>query len=286
MMQTDLELARAFMESHPEEAALSMERMPHDDAAALLREVPVDTAAGVIVRMVPEPAVECLLRLRADLAGELLAAMPRDHSALVLRRMRVEDRDRLLKAAPESVSSALGLLLRFPENTAGALMDPAVLSLPQEITVGEALDYVRRPRTRISYYVYILDRDRKLAGVLNLRELVEAAEDKLLEDIMHRHVVRLPVNADPIAMRAHPGWLDYYALPVVDKKGVLVGLLRYKIFRAAFPEDTRVAGAPDPLAASLEIGELYWSTLGQLLQTIWPAARPNTTRKSEEPDGR
>jgi magnesium transporter len=285
MMETGIELALAFMESHPEEAALTMERMPLEDAHALLHETPLPVAASVIVRMAPPFAVECLLYLPIRFAGELLAAMPRDHSALVLRRMRNETRDRLLDAAPARTSAALSVLLRFPEGTAGALMDPEVLSLPQDITAGAALDYVRRPRTRISYYIYIVDRSRRLAGVINLRELVESSEDKLLGEVMHSPVLRLYVHADPIAMRAHPGWLDYYALPVVDAQGMLVGLLRYKTLRAAYP-DVTVAGAPDPLAASLALGELFWSTLGQFLQAIWPAASPVKTTDSEEPDGR
>jgi Mg/Co/Ni transporter MgtE len=197
--------------------------------------------------------------------------------------MRAEDQKRFLNAAPPAASSGLALLLRFPEHTAGALMDPEVLSLPKDITVADALDRVRYSGARIFYYVYVIDRERRLAGVANLRELIEAHEDKLLEEVMHVHVTRLSVHADFIAMRAHPGWLEYYALPVIDDHGVLVGVLRYRTLRATAPADV-ASLAGSPLAASLALGELYWSTLGQLLQTVWPAANPRSPEKREESD--
>jgi magnesium transporter len=284
-METDLELARAFMESHPEKAAMSLEQVPVENVTALLSEAPVEIAARVIVHMAPYFGVECLKSLPVEFAGEVFGLMPRDHSALVLRRMRPEDRKRLLDAAPPSVSSGLGLLLRFPEYTAGALMDPDVLSLPSDISVGDALNRVRHSGARIFYYVYIIDRERRLTGVINLRELIEASEVKLLEDVMHVHVARLSVHADLIAIRAHPGWLEYHALPVVDNHAMLVGVLRYRTLRAAVP-DIGPLVASSPLGASLALGELYWSTLGHLLQTVWPAANPTDAKKSEEADER
>jgi magnesium transporter len=284
-METHLELARAFIESYPDEAALSMEQMAAEDVTALLSEIPVDIAARAIVRMASHQAVECLRSLPLPVAGAVLGVMPRDHGALVLRRMRPEDRAGLLKAAPATAAPGIAVLLRFPENSAGALMDPEVLALPKDVGVGEAFERVRRSEGRIFYYVYIVDRERKLVGVANLRELIEADENKLLEDIMRAPVARLPVHADFITMRAHPAWREYHALPVVDDHGVLVGVLRYKTLRAEAGEDSRIAPGSDSLDTSLALGELYWSTLGQLLQTMWPAASSGTAN-SEESDGR
>jgi magnesium transporter len=272
------------MESHPDQAALSLERMPPEEAAALLVETPVSIAAGVVVRMASYFGVACLRALPQEFAGEVIGVMPRDHSALFLRRMSPDDRRRLLDAAPPAVSRGLSLLLRFPEDTAGALMDPEVLSLPDDLGVGEAVERIRRSGARIFYYLYVVNRDRKLAGVINLRELIEAPEDALLDSVMHRHVARLSVHSDLVAMQAHPGWREYHALPVVDDGGVLLGVMRFKTLRAAGNEDA-AAVAQDPMAASLALGELYWSTLGQLLQTLWPAVKPNG-EESEESHGR
>jgi magnesium transporter len=285
-MENDLELARVFMESHPDAAALSMEQLPGEDVTALLSEVPPEIAAAVLVRMAPYFAVACLVSLPVEFAAKLLGIMPRDHSALVLRRMRAGERNRLLDAAPARVATTLAVLLRFPENTAGALMDPEVVALPQDVGAGEALDRVRNSGARIFYYIYVVDRARKLAGVVNLRELIEASEDKLLEEIMQRQVSRLTVHADLIEMRAHPGWREFYALPVVDDQGMLAGVLRYKTLRANVPDDTLAPRAANSFAAGIELGELYWNTMGQLLQTMWPQTELDNTPKPEKTDGR
>ena len=97
-MTTELELARAFMESHPEEAAASMEKLGAESARALLGELDARTVALVITRMQPHAGAECLRHLPVALGGELLETMPRDHSALLLRRMR-QDLDAIEQAA-------------------------------------------------------------------------------------------------------------------------------------------------------------------------------------------
>jgi magnesium transporter len=281
-MTTELELARAFMESHPEEAAASMEKLGAESARALLGELDARTIAPVITRMQPHAGAECLRHLPVALGGELLETMPRDHSALLLRRMRQETREALLGATSPQAASGLALLLQFPENTAGALMDPDVLCLPADVTVGDAIEYVRHSGARIAYYLYVTDRQSKLVGVINLRELIEAREDMLLQDVLHPHVEQLSVHADPLAMMAHPGWFEYYALPVVGDNGVLVGILRYKTLRAVAAENS-TSQSLNPFDVSLALGELYWSTLGNFLQMLWAGKARERTETGETP---
>jgi len=267
-MTTELELARAFMESHPEEAAASMEKLGVKAASALLAELGARTAAQVITRMQPHFGAECLRHVPDDCAGELLEIVPRDHSTLLLRRIPHEAQETLLGAAAPQVASGLALLLQFPENTAGALMDPDVLCLPSDVAVADALEHVRHSGARIAYYLYVIDRESRLLGVINLRELIEASEDMRLEDVLHPHVEQLSVHDDPVSMMAHPGWLDYYALPVVNDQGALVGILRYKTLRAVAAANS-APQSQNPFDVSLALGELYWSTLGSLMQAMW-----------------
>jgi hypothetical protein len=87
-------------------------------------------------------------------------------------------------------------------------------------------------------------------------------------------------------MRAHIGWREFYALPVVDDQGMLAGVLRYKTLRANVPDDTLAPRAANSFAAGIELGELYWNTMGQLLQTMWPQTELDNTPKPEKTDGR
>ena len=279
-MRTELELAQAFMEIHPEDAASTLEGIGPADAALLMSELDATAVSTVIARMQPHAGAECLRRFRPEFAGELLKTMHRDHSALLLRRMGATTRESLLQAAPAEVASGLALLLRFPENTAGALMDPNPLSLPEEIGVAEALEYVRRSGARVSYYLYVTDRQSRLRGVVNLRELIEAPEENQLSDVARTPVSRLSVHDDPLAMAAHPGWLEHYALPVVDDSGVLVGILRHKTLRALAAESDSPQ-ALNPFDVSLALGEMYWSTLGRFARMLWAVREDEQTSTGE-----
>jgi magnesium transporter len=281
-MATELELVRTFIDEHVDEAALTLERMPMEDARALLAEIPPATTGAVISRMAPHWGTECVKGMPVELAGEVLGAMALDVAAILLRRLQPGTRGSLLEAVPHSVADNLRLLLRYPENTAGAFMDPGVLALPADIDLGEALDRVRHSGSRVYYYVYVVGRGGSLIGVLNLREMMTASPETPIGHVMHRNVARLSVYADRIAIRAHPGWREYHGLPVVDDAGRLVGVVRYKTVRDVeeeFPSERH-----DPFGAGLALGEVYWSTLGHLIQALWPPAP--TKSESEETDAR
>jgi Mg/Co/Ni transporter MgtE len=281
-MSTEIRLARTFMHHHAEESALALERMPLADVIVLLSALPPETSAGVISRMTPYFGVECLRTVPVEFAGELLGTIPREIAAILLRRLPRSERGRLIDAAPAKVSSVLRVLLRFPENTAGALMDPEVMAMPGDIKVGEVFERVKNSGIRVSYYVYIVDREGRLTGVMNLREIIAAKPDTPVGQIMHRGVATLHVRSDMLAIQAHPGWRWYQALPVVDDAGLLVGVLRYKTIRPA-EEEVRDT---NPFAAGLALGELYWSTIGELLQVFWSASPSKTGLESEDADGK
>jgi magnesium transporter len=244
--------------------------------------MPEHTAGRALSRMSPHFGAECLKGLPSASAGGALETMPLDAAAALLRRLPKDERHRILEAAPPQAAAALSLLLRFPENTAGSLMDPGVLSVPEDITAEETLHRVRFSGARVSYYVYVIDRAGALGGVLSLRELMAGEPDLPISALMHREVARVSVHADRIAIRAHPGWLDYYALPVVDDANRLVGVLRYKTIRAL--EDALPTANRDPIAIGLALGEVYWSTMSQLVQSLWPGG-PERPTPSEEPHG-
>jgi magnesium transporter len=255
------------MQAHPDEAAGEIERMPLEEAADLLAELPSEAAAAMASRLAAAFAAECVRRIPGETAGELLARMPRDSAALLLRRLPAADRDRLLALTPRDAAAALSLLARFPEDTAGALMDPEVLSVPADIPVREALDRVRRTSSHVLYYVYVVNRGGGLVGVVNLRELMSADADAVLRDVMRSPVARLSVYADRVGALAHPGWRTFYALPVADDAGLLVGVLRHKRLHAS--EDGLTPESGDLLSIGVSLGEMYWTVAARLLQSLW-----------------
>lgn len=264
-MDAEQALARAFLETHPADGARILERLDPEAGAAALAEAPPAVAASVLQRMASFSAAECLGRIAVEHAAEIATALPIDVAALLLRRVEAETRDRLLEAVSDAAKRTLGVLLRYPEDTAGALMDPRLLALTSDISVGEARARVRRAPQHVLYYLYVVDRAGVLVGVLNIRELMLAAPAEPLATVMSPSVASLRARADRATIVAHPGWRSYHALPVVDEAGVFLGAMRYETLRR-LEDDARAAQtAPSMVATLLTLGELYWIGLSGML---------------------
>jgi magnesium transporter len=265
---TEKLLARNFAEEHPADAALILERLPISEAAAFLEQLPPRLAATVVQKMASSTAAECIARLSPQRYSLVISVLPLDVAAGLLRRLSTEMQEHLLHQAPGDVAGLLGRLLRYPENCAGALMDPHVLALPQDITVGEALTRVRRAPRRALYYLYVIDRDQRLVGVLNLRELMLAASRDVLAAAMRREVISIPALAERTAIIEHLGWRQVHALPVVDDQGLFLGVLRYETLRRIENETKSPPPAASALDAVLTFSELCWIGLTGALSDL------------------
>lgn len=281
-METDWLLTQAFLESHPRDSAVILERLPAEEAAAFLEKTPPELAARVFQPMAPLAAAGCLAHLSPECAMAVLTALPLNAAASLLRCLEAEVRERTLTHAPASLSMSLRRLLQYPEETAGALMDPQALSLPGDIRVGEARARVRRAPHSLLSYLYVVDREHRLIGVLTLRELMLASPKTMLSSAMRSHVLRLTARADFASIVAHPGWRDFHVLPVVDDGGVFVGVIRHEKLRRL--EDASRKPANQAVSTMLSLGELYWIGLTGMLAGVAATILPQIVQEDKETD--
>jgi CBS-domain-containing membrane protein len=225
----------------------------------------VATWLGGLSTYLPRILVAVLMLL----AGFLLASLGRDGVASAAA------------AAGISISALLGSLLRYPEDSAGALMDPRALALPEDITATEAMARVRRAPRHALYYIYVLNREHKLVGVISLRELMLAAPKERLSAAMRREVATLPVSARRMAIIEHPGWREVHALPVVDDGGVFLGVLRYETLRRLEREAAILPPPQGALAAVLTLGEICWVGLAGILTDLTSSVAAHTRRQGD-----
>lgn len=275
-MTNDLDLCRAFADAHPDDAALALERLPAPDVAGLLDELPPRTSARVFDQMAPTAAADCLARMRPAAAAALVADLRPDLAAALLRRVDPAAQATVLDRLPEDDAGSLRTLLRYPEGTAGALMDPRAPAVADDLTAGEALTRIRRAPSHILYYLYVVDRARRLVGVVDLRELMLARPREPLAAVMHQSVARLSAGMTRPAILAHPGWRHFHALPVVDEDSALVGAIRYQTFRKLDDDAREGARGTDASAAVFALGELYWLGLSGLLDGLASVVKRNS----------
>jgi magnesium transporter len=264
-VKIDLAVATRFLEDHPDKAAAVLERVSFSDAAALLSELDPTLAAQALARLSASLAVDCLRSMHGEQVAKVLAEVPLDLAARLLRRAEEETRDRWLTTLPPDRAEQLRRRLRYPPGTAGALADPLVLALPADLPVSEAQKQLRRSAERAYYYIYVVDRDHRLVGALDIRELMLAQTRDSLEGVMHRDPVRIPASSDLATITAHPGWRELDALPVVDSGGVFMGIVRHRTLRQMTGLGTGPGQGEPAVRTLVSLGELYWAGLSAFL---------------------
>jgi magnesium transporter len=269
-MDIETRLAGDLLEAHPIDAAQASERLPARDVAALIGKMETKVSGGILQHMAPPLAGAVLSELGLEKASEILERLPVEMAALSLRSMDSSLREQVLAALPGRRSGALTSLLRFPDGTAGALMDPEVLALPHDLTAREALARVREAAGDARYNLYIVDRDQKLVGVINLHELLVARPGDPLSSLMKTSVHRLPARADRHAVVSDPGWREVHALPVIDERGVYLGAIRYRTLRLL--EEQLRGSRSDEGATARALGGLLRAGASAMLEAMVASA--------------
>jgi Mg/Co/Ni transporter MgtE len=273
-MSLERRLAEQLVREHPERAAGVLERLGVEEAARVLSNAPAREAAPVLQRMSPQFSAAVLETFDTEKIARALEALPLDVASRLARRLPAELGAAALEKLGPRPARALRSLLRFPEATAGALMDPDVLALLEDLTAKEALDRIRETPDSARYNVYVVDHEQRLVGVVNLRELLLARPRSRLADLMVRDPLRLDARADRSVVVGHPGWKEVHSLPVVDEGGGYLGAVRYRTLRAL--EEELLGGKAEDGNAREALGQLFSAAAGGLLDALTNPGDPRT----------
>ncbi len=211
----------------PADIADILEQLDVEDAGAMLDRLDTETAADALNEVESTLQYELLSELDPERASDLLEILPPDDAADILADIPAEEVERLLSLMPAYEAQPIRDLLRYGEETAGGIMTTEVLSLSQELTIEEALVYLRQHSAHLEmiYYLYIVDSDKHLVGVVSLRELVVAEPTTRLQDLMDRDVLKVTTDTDQEEVARLISKYDLLGVPVVDSENHLVGLI-------------------------------------------------------------
>jgi len=199
------------------------------DVAEVLSELSDEQATKLIHRLFLRHAAAEPLGAKLDRAeaSEILSRMDPDDAVDLLLELPEEVQRELLSRLSRKDAQVLTDLLSYPPDTAGGLMSPEVVPLSLSMTVQEAIDLLRRRQEEAEtvYYAYAVDDEGRLQGVLSLRDMALAPPGKELRDLVIRDAVTVPVDADVEEVARLFDKYDYFALPVVDSEGKLLGVI-------------------------------------------------------------
>lgn len=279
-MSSEQILSQGFAKGHPTDVAKSLETLRAAEVAAFFETVRPDLAAKILQLMLSFKAVTVLDALAADKTAEIIAEMPIEHAAVLLGRLKPKKRSVIFDKLPEPISKSLGLLLHYPEDTAGSLMNPQTFSLFDDLTAKEALALILKNPKHLYYHIPVTDRGHRFLGMTDTRELMLAEPDRHVSALTHAGVGQLSPTLSKQGILAHPDWQLYHELPVVDENGLFLGVIDYQTLRRLELEaQANLAGGPAHDAGRV-LGELYW--IG--LSAFFKGAASIVTRE-EEPKG-
>lgn len=212
---------------HPADAAEILEVLPDEEQKKLFEIWDADHSADALLEMSEEEQVDIAETLRLAVISEILSEMPADDAVDLLGDLPIERANKILQKMKPEVSEEVKRLLLHREDTAGGLMTPEFVGIQKEMTSQEAIEYLRElgPPDREIYYIFVIDENKRLCGVLSLRALITAEPNSQIKNIMDEKVIYSPANLDQEEVARIMRKYDLLALPVVADNMEMLGIV-------------------------------------------------------------
>ncbi|KGK86657.1 magnesium transporter MgtE [Desulfosporosinus sp. HMP52] len=228
---------------HPADIADLIEDMDYKQRAAFLDSLDSQQAIDALTEMELDVQVEVITQMDEERASDILEEMPPDEAADILSELSSEKSEELLSLMESDDAEDVRELMQYEEDTAGSLMTTEFIGLPIWLTAEQAINELRRlaPEAETIYYLYVVDEQETLEGVLSLRELIIASPETTLKDLMHTKVVKISPYDDheKVADTIHKYGL--LAVPVVDDQDHILGIITVDdVLELLMPDRPRV----------------------------------------------
>ena len=221
---------RSLERLHPADLADRLETMPREAQVQTLETLPLEDAAAAVEEMQGHVRDGLLLEIEPQLAGQILTRMDPDDAADLLDELGEAHRDKLLRHVEGEDAAGLASLLSFSPDTAGGMMNPEIVMLDQHLTVDQAITVIRQEieDKDVPYYAYLVDCDRRLCGVLSMRDLLTSRHGVILKDMVQsQNLVSVHSNVDREEVADRIRHYNFLAMPVVDAEGRLLGAVTH-----------------------------------------------------------
>lgn len=212
-----IDLAPVFEELEQEKQVLLFRILPKEFAAETFVELDGDMQESLIKSFSDSELKAVLDELYLDDTVDIIEEMP---AGVVKRILRQSDRE---------ARKAINELLKYPKDSAGSLMTPEYVDLKKSMTVSEAFAHIRKTGTDKEniYTCYCLDANRKLEGIVTVKDLLLANSDEIIGNIMETNIIYVGTLDDKEDVARLFNKYDFVVVPVVDKESRLVGIITF-----------------------------------------------------------
>lgn len=214
-------------ELHPADLATIIDQLTPRDRAGVLASLDDEAVADAIEELEPDSQVDVLEELLPDRAADILEEMSPDDAADLVADLSDSARAEILALMEKSEAEEVRELLGYPEETAGGIMTTEYIAVPATLTAAQTIDKLRalEPSAETIYYVYVVDDDGRLVGVLSLRDLIVAKPEAAINEVMIDEPVAVGVLDHQREVANLVARYNLLAVPVVDEEGRLEGIV-------------------------------------------------------------
>jgi len=245
-------LRQLLVTIHPADIADLLDELPPEKAVIAFELLSIEVGSEVLDETGSLVRQELLDKVDEEKLADLLDELPMDDAAEFLEDLPDDLTDRLIMLMEPEEAAEVQELLGYEEESAGRLMTRDVAALRRSWTVDETFRYLRSLEEDESlHYLYVVDREDRLIGVVPLRRLITAQPEATVESIMVDQVVAVPVTADQEELAEMVARYDFVSIPVVDEDGRFLGAVTVDdvldIVEEEATEDIQRLGGSEPL---------------------------------------
>ena len=220
-------LQRLLEETEEFEVAEFMTELPEQQMAMVFRMLSKEQAAAVFAELDAQEQEYIINSITDSELGSILDELYLDDTVDMMEELPANVVKRVMRIATPETRALINQYLRYPENSAGSIMTAEFIDLKKYMNVRESFARIRRigADKETIYTCFVTSADRKLEGVVTVKDLIMADEDTVIEDIMDDHVIFCTTTDDQEDVSGMFSDYDLLAIPVVDKENRLVGIV-------------------------------------------------------------
>lgn len=215
---------------HPADLADILEDLDIKQRNAVFKSLDVETAAEALEETDPKIQVSLINDLNSEEASDIIEEMSLSEAADLLGDLPKAKAEGILNEMEQDIAEDVKELLSHPEREAGGMMTTSYLSFGPQVTVGEAMEIIRQEAedADLIYYVYVIDYQERLLGVVTLRDLILADSETMLDEIMDERIISLKLDDKDDTIAEHFAKYALTAIPVVDENDRMQGTIIFK----------------------------------------------------------
>lgn len=212
---------------HPVDIADIIEDLDHHERSGFIENLDTQMAADAIAEADLETQVEIIERMDSERASDILEEMAPDEAADILGELPEEKSSELLDLMEPEEAQDVRELMEYPEDTAGALMTTEYVAFTPGVTAEEAINCLRElaPAAESINYLYVVDEQELIQGVVSLRDLIIAQPHTALSEFMRTRVVSVNHNDNYDTVLEVVNKYSLLAVPVLGDRGEILGII-------------------------------------------------------------